>query len=85
MKDYGIDRGLVQRHETSNSFVKGSFFGFRKMFWDYLTKLGVPFHDPCCDASSSEGSPVRFFEGTVQYLDKDTGEWTAVPAVEPAP
>lgn len=82
MKDFGIDKGLVQRHDLSKPGVKNSLFGFRKMFWDYLNKMGVPFFDECCPASATTGSPVRFNETTskLQYLDKDTKVWTDVPS-----
>lgn len=61
MKDKGLDRGLVQDFDTSARRGKGHFFGFRKMFWDYLTKLGVAFYDPCCEDAADAGTyPVRF-------------------------
>jgi len=45
MKDEGLDRGLVQKFETSDRRSKDHFYGFRKMFWKYLNKLNVPFFD----------------------------------------
>lgn len=59
MIDKGLNKGLVQKFNTSDRRTKGSFFGFRKMFWDYLKKLNVPFFDACCD-EASENLPVRY-------------------------
>lgn len=58
MKDKGLDRGLVQQFETSARMGKGHFYGFRKMFWDYLNKLNVPFFDSCCPDASKATLPV---------------------------
>lgn len=64
MKDKGLDKGLVKEFNTSDRSKRGwakGFFAFRKMFWDYLTKMGVPFCDPCCDDASTAGTyPVRW-------------------------
>jgi hypothetical protein len=56
MKDFGINKGLVQQFNTSDKRGKFSFYGFRKMFWYYLNKLGVPFYDPCCPTASTATS-----------------------------
>lgn len=58
MIDEGINKGLVQKFNTSgyNANPAGVFYGFRKMFWKYLKKLHVPFYDPCCPAASDGGS-----------------------------
>ncbi len=56
MKDYGINKGLIQEFQTSDRRSKGAFYGFRKMFWHYLNILGVPFYDPCCPTASTAGS-----------------------------
>lgn len=53
MRDYGLNKGLVQQFDTSDRRAKGAFYGFRKMFWHYLNKLGVPFYDPCCPEAST--------------------------------
>lgn len=73
MKDLGIDKGSIRSFDTSKKEFKG-YFGFRKMFWDYLTKLGVTFVDRCCPSAGQDGIyPVRwnanlqrleFFDGT---------------------
>lgn len=63
MKDKGINKGLVQDFETSNRRTKFGFYGFRQMFRDYLTKLSVPFTDPCCaitDENDKTYFPVRW-------------------------
>lgn len=64
MKDKGLDKGLIRDFNTSDRNKRGwskGFFGFRKMFWDYLTKMGVAFYDPCCEDASTAGTyPVRF-------------------------
>lgn len=78
MKDYGIDRGLVQKFDTSDKRYKGNKWGWRKMFWDYLTKLNVPFYDACCEDATTGGAPVRFTEG-LERLDINTGEWEVIP------
>lgn len=60
MKDEGLDRGLVQKFDTSDKRTKDHFYGFRKMFWKYLNKLNVPFYDPCCPEASTTpvGGPI---------------------------
>lgn len=64
MRDYGIDKGLIEFRDDASRTQRGwskGFFGFRKMFRDYLTKLNVPFYDPCCPTTSEEGTyPVRY-------------------------
>lgn len=80
MKDEGLNKGLVQHFDTSNRRSKGVFYGFRKMFWKYLTKLNVAFYDPCCDdASVADTAPVRWnvTDEVLEFFDKETGEWTA--------
>lgn len=78
MKDFGLDKGLVQKFDTSDKRYKGNKWGFRKMFWDYLKKLNVPFYDACCEEAGIPLSPVAFGEGPV-YFNTSTGEWTAFP------
>lgn len=82
MKDQGINSGLVQEFDTAKKEAK-SFFGFRKMFWNYLTKLNVPFFDSCCPTAAGNSSqPVRMTEG-LEYHDASTGNWTPVPSTSP--
>lgn len=78
MKDEGLSYGFVKKFETSSTSYKG-FYGFRKMFWKYLRKLGVAFYDPCCeDASPEEARPVRYNETTSSMEYFNGTEWTAV-------
>lgn len=86
MIEYGIDKSLVERRDDSRSqrgWRKG-FFSFRKMFWDYLTKLNVPFYDACCPAQTGVFFPVRFngielslerFDGTDWVLFDDVSNF----------
>jgi hypothetical protein len=53
MLDKGLNKGLVQDFKTDKMGESKSFFGFRKMFWTYLNKLGVPFYDSCCTSAST--------------------------------
>lgn len=57
MKDEGLNSGLVQKFDTSKS-PKGAFYGFRKMFWKYLKKLGVVFYDTCCIEAGTSNADV---------------------------
>ncbi len=78
MKDKGIDRGLIRDFETSKKSTKGNIWGWRKMFWDYLNKMNVPFQDPCClaagDPDDENISSVRSLDGQLQTLVD--GVWT---------
>lgn len=81
MKDQGLNKSMVQSFETSNKRTKHAFFGFRKMFWNYLKKLNVAFFDPCCeDASESDRLPVAFDESQGQIVYFNGTEWVAVTA-----
>lgn len=83
MKDKGLDKGLVRDFESSSK-TKGNIFGFRKMFWDYLKKINVPFYDSCCaDASIADSVPVRFNSDTdvIERFNASSGEWDVVPTV----
>lgn len=64
MRDKGLDMGLIRYFDDAPRKFRGqnkNFFGFRKMFRDYLTKLNVAFYDTCCPAASEDGIfPVRF-------------------------
>lgn len=84
MKDKGINSGLVQTFDTSRR-PKGQWkaiFGFRKMFWDYLNKLNVPFFDPCCpEANGDENTTVTRFNnatGDIEFFDPYTETWILV-------
>ena len=87
MKDYGIDRGSIKEFDTSDRKQRGfatraRLWGFRKMFWDYLTKLGVAFFDVCCPAASEEGIyPVRYNSNLfrLEYFD---GTWHDIVELE---
>ena len=75
MKDYGIDKGLIQYMDDSERNKRGwkqRLFFFRKMFRDYLKKLNVVFFDACCEDSSEEGIyPVRYNSnlGRLEYFN----------------
>jgi hypothetical protein len=91
MRDYGIDKGLVQFRDDSKRNQRGwgkGFFGFRKMFRDYLTKLNVAFFDTCCPAATPAGIvPVRFndTDDALEYYDVDTDTWLALPLAATVP
>jgi len=86
MRDYGIDKGLIEFRDDSKRDQRGwgkGFFGFRKMFRDYLTKLNVAFYDTCCPAASPAGiAPLRYNDttDTIEYFDSVTEAWVAVDA-----
>lgn len=89
MKDKGLDKGLIQTRDTSDRKQRGwknGFFGFRKMFWDYLTKLNVAFYDECCVDASTEGMlPVRWNENLLR-LEKFNGTaWVDIEEVIEVP
>lgn len=78
MRDYGIDKGSVKQFDTTKKEFK-NFFGLRKMFWDYLKKLNVPFYDPCCAAADdSDRRPVAWDESQGQFVAYDGTSWVAV-------
>lgn len=88
MKDKGLDKSTIQTFDTSARRTRGqevAFFGFRKMFWDYLNKLNVPFYDECCvtvnggDGASADIFPVRYSEeaGGLERYDAGTDAWVA--------
>lgn len=78
MKDKGLDRGLIRDFETSDKRKKGNIWGWRKMFWDYLNKMNVPFYDICCADASENPGPVRFntTTGALEFFDNSV--WTEV-------
>ncbi len=79
MRDFGINKGIVQEFQTSDRRSRGVWYGFRKMFWTYLKKLNVPFSDPCCPEAdgSTVSAPVRFntAEGRMEYYNAATESW----------
>lgn len=82
MRDSGIDIGLVRKgFDDSRREFRGQgkgFFGFRKMFRDYLTKLNVAWYDECCPAATPEDIfPIRFNAETetIEYFNGTT--WAA--------
>lgn len=83
MIDKGLDKGVIRTINTSDRKQRGfgkGFFGFRKMFWDYLTKLNVAFYDACCEDAGTEGMyPMRYNSnlGRVEYFNGTA--WTDVP------
>lgn len=86
MKDFGIDKGLVQHFETSDrkTGVGKRFYGFRKMFWTYLNKLNVPFYDACCTEANGSTDDLSFFPvrfnstaGQLERFDATTSTWIA--------
>jgi hypothetical protein len=86
MRDYGLDKGLIEfRDDTARNqrgWSKG-FFGFRKMFRDYLTKLNVPFYDPCCPALTGLFFPVRWNEedDVLERFDSATETWVSADLI----
>lgn len=87
MRDKGLDKGLILERDDSKRSQRGwakGFFSFRKMFWEYLRKLHVPFFDECCPASSEEDQtfPVRF-NATLQILEYFNGtEWADITQID---
>lgn len=63
MRDFGIDKGLVQEFQTSDrkTGIGKRFYGFRKMFWTYLNKLNVPFYDACCVEANGSSEDLSVF------------------------
>lgn len=83
MKDQGLNKGLVQSFNTSDRRSKGVFYGFRKMFWTYLTKLNVGFYDPCCPEANGDGEGItgtRFNNdtGVLEFFDPYTETWIPI-------
>ena len=75
MKDKGLDKGLIREFNTSDRNKRGwakGFFGFRKMFWEYLNKLHVPFYDDCCEEAADITYPVRWNE-SLKRMEKYNG------------
>jgi len=80
MKDKGLDKAMVKEFETSDRYNKGNKFGFRKMFWDYLNKLHIPFFDACCaDAPDAPAIEPIGFNATLGEIVRFNGtEWVPV-------
>lgn len=83
MKDKGLDKGLIRYFDDSKRDKRGwgqGFFGFRKMFRDYLTKLNVAFFDSCCpDDEADNKQPVRYNSETdkIERFNTETGSWSS--------
>lgn len=79
MKDLGINKGLVQKFDTSDKRAKHAFFGLRKMFWTYLNKFHVPFFDQCCEEAPTnpEIVPAGFdtTTGEFKFWDSVSESW----------
>jgi hypothetical protein len=86
MRDKGLDKGLIRYFDDAPRNYRGqekNFFGFRKMFRDYLTKLNVAFYDTCCPAATPVGIvPVRYNDtsNVLQYYNTATDDWSTVDA-----
>lgn len=85
MRDKGLDKGLIREFDDSKRDRRGwskGFFGFRKMFRDYLTKLNVAFFDTCCPEASEENMyPVRY-NALLQRLEFFNGtEWADITGI----
>jgi hypothetical protein len=84
MRDYGIDKGLIEFRDDSDRKQRGwskGFWGFRKMFRDYLTKLNVAFYDTCCPAAGDVTiRPVSYNDTSnqIRYFDSVTETWLPV-------
>lgn len=81
MKDKGLDKGLIREFNTSDRDKRGwskNFFAFRKMFWEYLNKLEVPFYDSCCETASDNPAPVRYNSETGSLERFDGTTWVEV-------
>lgn len=78
MKDLGLDKSLIESRDTDSRSQRGwekGFFGFRKMFRDYLEKLNVAYYDECCVTATPENIfPVRSNDGVLQFFDGDSWE-----------
>jgi hypothetical protein len=86
MRDKGLDKGLIRYFDDAPRNYRGqdkNFFGFRKMFRDYLTKLNVAFYDTCCPAATPTGiRPLRYDDtaNVIQYFDSTSEAWLPVDA-----
>jgi hypothetical protein len=82
MKDQGINKGLVQKFDTSDKYSQHAFFGFRKMFWTYLNKLNIPFYDACCtDAETTGYQPVGFDTASGEIVRFNGTDWVAITSL----
>lgn len=87
MRDKGLDKGLIRYFDDSLKAKRGqdkNFFGFRKMYRDYLTKLNVAFYDTCCADATPEGIvPLRYNNSTdtIQFFNPATETWQTAPLV----
>lgn len=73
MIDLAIQKGFIQKANTSDPAQKGSFYFLRKLFTYYLNKLGVPFYDSCCPTASQANVPqVLAAAGAVDLITSST-------------
>lgn len=76
MRDFGIIKGLVQKFDTNDTRGSDSYWGFEKMFRDYLNRLNVSFFSSCCPNANKSGLlPVGFSSTTLSlsYFDPTSG------------
>lgn len=68
MLDKGICKGLVSQFDT---VYNNGFYGFRKMFREYLTLLNVAYYDQCCLDGTTIALPLRWsvVDASIQYFD----------------
>ena len=78
MRDLALQKPFLQTIETTSPQAK-NYYGLRKMFTDYLTKLNVPHFDSCCfdEEQSLISQPVRYNsnEDTLERFNTETGGW----------
>jgi len=78
MKDKVFVDGIIKTVDISAKENK-HYFGIRKLFRDYLTKLNVIFFDGCCDNEDTVRFPLTYNTetDTTQYYNGT--EWVDVP------
>lgn len=84
MNDKGLDSGLIREFDTNKRELRGQskgFFGFRKMFTDYLTKLNVPFVDSCCLDLTGDLFPLRWNDETSVIERYNGTTWEEVQTI----
>lgn len=75
MRDLGIQKPFIQEIDPTKKEFK-NYYGLRKLFRDYLTKLKVAWFDPCCP-EASDRMPVSFTEG-LERFNPTSGEWETI-------
>ena len=70
MKDLGIQKPVLQSIDLNSPSSK-NYKSLRKLFWEYLKKLNVPFHDTCCNINdyppvryNTTNSSIEYYNGT---------------------